>query len=95
MTTVSIVQRQIERIEGFNVRFLHPITGSDVHDAKQHVPSYPYQRAAKNAWTVAHWKRDRFHNTYAGYTVAVLDAKGRDCHGRTLLSNVRDEYLPD
>jgi hypothetical protein len=60
---------------------------------RQGLPQYPYERAARDAWTVANWKRDRFSATYPGFTVDVLNGDDQVITaGHTLLETVRDTY---
>jgi len=42
---------------------------------------HPYQRAARNAWTVSQWKRERFEVTYPEYRAEVLDPDGTRAEG--------------
>lgn len=92
MATVRAVEGRIEKVEGFSVRILH-VTGTDMRSDRSGVPQYPYERALRNSASVRDWRQGRFLQTYPGFDVEVLDARGRKVHGGTLLSTVRDTYL--
>jgi hypothetical protein len=85
------VEKQIERIEGFRVAFLHhdrrDVRG-DMHD----VASYEFARKLSDDRTVAEWIAIRFRERYRGFEVSVLLADGSRAHGNTLLSTVRASY---
>ena len=91
MSTVRNVERQIRRVEGFNVRVLH-LDGRDVRGDRDHVPPYPFSNKAAGTATVADWKRSRFTMRYPGFDVEVVDARGEHMHGATLLRTVRATY---
>jgi len=93
MPLLRTVQRNIHRIEGFQVRFRHRRDDRDVRDDRKGIPQYPYERMARNSWMVAGWKRNRFNRTYPEFQVEVLRADGSVTSGRTRLSTVRDTYL--
>lgn len=91
MSQMLNVERQIKRVEGFDVRVLWP-SQKDVRSDKQGLPSYPFERAARNELTVYIWKQQRFLSTYPGYDVEVLNAAGQSVPGNTKLSTVRATY---
>ena len=93
MATLRTVQRNIYHLEGFQVRFRHRRDGRDVRDDRKGIPKYPYERMAKNSWSVAGWKRSRFTRNYPEFQVEVLIADGSVPGGRTRLATVRDTYL--
>ena len=62
---------------------------------RDNIPSYPYDRMAKNSMTVGAWRATRFHPAYVGFDVDVLDARGSAVAGNTRLATVRDTYLGD
>ena len=95
MPTVSQVERQIFTREGFKIQFRDSRTGRDVPGNRGGIPSYPYARMAKNRWSVTDWKQQRFNQCYPGFDARVLRHDRHVAHGRTLLSTVRDTYLPD
>src|SRR5690242_10756992 len=88
---VDRVERMIERVEGFAVRILWPSL-RNVRSDKEGVPSYAFERAAKDDFTVAAWKEQRFNSSYPGYKVEVLDGQGRVAAGNTKLGTVRQTY---
>ncbi len=92
MPTIERVERQVRRIEGFGIRFLWP-SRIDVRGDKQNIPSYPFERAAKNDQTIEQWKASRFRPSYPGFDVEVLTADGVAAQGNTRLYTVRDTYL--
>ncbi|HSN68405.1 MAG TPA: hypothetical protein VLV48_04115 [Thermoanaerobaculia bacterium] len=91
MPTIEWVERQVQRVEGFAIRFLWP-TGIDVRGDKQNIPSYPFERGARNDETVEQWKASRFRPTYPGFDVEVLTADRSAAQGNTRLFTVRDSF---
>ena len=91
MPTVRSVERSIAEVERFRVAILHP-DGRDVRSDREHVPSYPFRRAAASTMTVRGWIDTRFLERYAGFKVVVLDGHGEPVHGGTRLSTVRASY---
>jgi len=94
MPKVGRVELRISQIEGFLVKLLHP-GGVDVRSDRAGLPTWPYERAARDSWTVADWKRERFSQTYPGFSVDVLDGDGNPVAGQTRLETVRDSYGDD
>ena len=92
MPTIEWVERQIQRVEGFAIRFLWP-SRIDVRGDKQNIPSYPFERGAKNDQTIEQWKASRFRPTYPGFDVEVLTADGNPAQGNTRLYTVRDTFI--
>jgi hypothetical protein len=92
MATVGRVQKQISKVEGFRVRFLHLRDGRDVRDDMEGVAAYPYELAAKGSMTVEDWERGRFRSYY-DFGVRVLRGDGRTpARGNMRLDNLRAEY---
>jgi hypothetical protein len=81
-------------VEGFDVAIRYP-GGRDIRGDRDNIPSYPYDRMAKNSMTVGAWRATRFHPAYVGFDVDVLDARGSAVAGNTRLATVRDTYLGD
>ncbi len=94
MPKVGRVELRISQVEGFLVRMRH-LDGADVRSDRMGMPTWPYERAAKDRWTVADWKRERFFPTYPGFSVEVLDGDQEDVPGQTKLETVRDSYAED
>jgi len=94
MPKVGRVELRISIVEGFLVRIRHS-DGADVRSDRQGMPTWPYERAAKDSWSVADWKRERFAQTYPGFTVDVLDGDEESVSGQTKLETVRDTYAED
>jgi hypothetical protein len=90
MATARSVEKQIAKVEGFGVRFVHA-SGRRVSADKVGFARYPYSRRARDA-SVAAWRKGRVASTYPEFSVEVLDVSGRRVHGKTLLSTVRDSY---
>jgi len=95
MPSVKQVEKQIFRREGFKVQFRDRQTGRDVRGDLGGIAPYPYAKMARNRWSVSGWKQRRFGQCYPGFDVTVLRHDRNVAHGRTLLSTVRDTYLPD
>jgi hypothetical protein len=92
MATVKSVERQIQRLEGLAVRFLHP-DGHDVRGDRSNMPGYDYKRKAPNSFRVSQWIERRFRPKYPGFGVEVLKADGSKAHGNTRLGTVRGTFL--
>ncbi len=96
MTTIKNVQRQIRRVEGFDVHFVYegpgPRSGKDVRDDRTGLPGYHYQRAAADKLTVGAWIDNRFKATFPGFDVIVLDGDGERVNTRAKLATVRSTY---
>jgi hypothetical protein len=91
MAKVKNVEKRIWDIEGFAVTI--KFNGRDVRGDYAGMPQYPaYERMAKNDFTVAAWKENRFYPAFPGYEVDVLDGDGHVCQGNTKLGTVRDSY---
>jgi hypothetical protein len=90
---IGSVEKQIKKVEEFEVEFLHP-DGRDVRADKQDIPGYDYERKLKGSSTVGEWTAGRFKKKYPGYAVRVLKADGTKASGQTHLTTVRDTYLP-
>ena len=88
MPSLRNVERQIEKVEGFRVAFLHH-DGRDVRGDMQHVQSYSFKHRLPDERTVSEWVAIRFRERYRGFDVAVLFADGTRAHGNTLLGTVR------
>jgi len=95
MATIRAVERQIRRVEGFEVRILHGRDRRDVRGDKAGVHGYAYHRQIKGSKNVREWRDGRFAERYPGFEVEVLKADGTVAHGRMLLTKVRDSYLAD
>lgn len=94
MPMLKSVERKIATTEGFEITLRHA-DGRDMRSDKDGLPSYPYANAAKNDFTVAQWREQRFKKIYPGYEVTVWLADGSEAHGGTKLSTVRDSYLEE
>lgn len=96
MATIKGVERQIRRLEGFDVRIRYgtpgPGKGRDVRGDRRSVAGYAYERCRSDGDTVSAWIEGRFSPNYGGFVVEVLDAAGKVVHGRTKLRNVRASY---
>lgn len=66
--------------------------GTDVRSDRTGMPPWPYDHAARDAWTVADWRRKRFAHVYPGFDVDVLDRRHQPVAGQTRLESVRTTY---
>jgi hypothetical protein len=62
---------------------------------KQGLPRYPYEKGAKNDFTVAQWREQRFQPNYPGYAISIWLADSTEAHGGMKLATVRDSYLEE
>jgi hypothetical protein len=91
MPTVGSIELKIARVEGFLVRIKY-LNRTDVRSDREQMPPYPYERAAKDAWTVERWRRERFRRVYPGFEVDVLTSRQAAARGNMRLETVRDSY---
>ena len=68
MATVRSVERQIRRVEGFDVRIHYSgpgrERGRDVRGDRQNIPGYTYEGRRGDHETVAAWRAERFEAHY-------------------------------
>ncbi len=85
MASVKRVERDIRTVEGFDVV---------IHGNRPTLPGYAekYARSARNAFSVADWKRARFEKHYPDCAVDVLRADGRVASAKLNLAKLRGEY---
>ena len=85
MASVKRVERDIRTLEGFDVV---------IRGDRATIPGYAakYLRSARNAFSVADWKRARFEKLYPDCDVDVLRADGRVASAKTTLAKLRGEY---
>jgi hypothetical protein len=89
---IGTLEMKIARVEGFQVR-VRTSDGRDIRSDREGMPSWPYEKAARDRWSVARWKQDRFISLYPGFRVDVLDGNGTIVEfGQTLLETVRESY---
>jgi hypothetical protein len=91
MPKVGRVELSICKLEGFLVQIKYH-DGANVRSDREGIPSWPYDRAARDSWTVSDWKQNRFAKTYPGFAVDVLDGDRNVAAGQMHLENVRDSY---
>lgn len=88
---IGTLEMKIARVEGFRVRVMSD--SRNVRSDREGMPPWPYEHAARDSWTVAKWRQDRFVNLYPGFDVEVLDGDGNIVeHGRMLLETLRESY---
>ncbi len=87
MTKLATRQREIEELEGFKIQIFDGF-GKAADLETQGLPAYGYVKKAPGTMTVITWK-NRFHNSYPGYTCDVLHKDGTVAHGNTQLNKVR------
>jgi hypothetical protein len=89
---IGTLEMKIARVEGFQVRVFHP-DGRNVRSDREGMPSWPFEKAARDNWSVARWKQDRFRSFYPGFDVEILNGDGEVVQfGQTLLETVRESY---
>ena len=88
---VKNLERDIKKIEGFNVKVLED--GVDKRGDSEEARSYSFMRASQDTRTVAQWIDERFKETNPHFDVEVLDGDGNPVHPRTTLGNVRGTYF--
>ena len=86
MPTSGRVAEMISSIEGFEVSFVDD-SGSVVEDAP--LASYPYSRAARNAWSISQWRQKRIEPEYPDLWIVAWRPDGEEAHGRTRLESLR------
>jgi hypothetical protein len=91
MAKVGRVELQISQVERFLVK-IHYLDGRDVRSDRAGMPGWPYEKAAKDSWTVGEWRRERFNAVYPGFDVDVLDGDCNAVLGNTRLKNLRESY---
>lgn len=94
MPKLKSVERKIANVEGFEITIKYR-GGRDVRSDKDGLPAYEYHNAAKNDFTVAQWREQRFLQRYPGFEVTVWLADGYEADGRMKLATVRDSYLEE
>ena len=93
MSTVKAFESAVFRTEGFRIRIRHGRDNRDVRSDHRLPATYRYERRARGQWTVTDFIQKRLQPTLPGYRVEVVTPRGRRVNGKTLLHNVRDEYL--
>ena len=92
MPKVSIVEKRIFEIEGFQVDITKD--GKNVRGDMQLPKQYEAERMTRNSMTVGDWK-NKFKTQYPGYDVVIYKNNGEKASGQTKLATVRDTYLED
>ena len=87
MTKLDTRKNEVETLEGFAIQVFDGF-GNAADLNTQGLPAYGYDRKAAGTMTVVTWK-NRFHQSYPGYTCDVLLKDGSVAHGNTKLSSVR------
>lgn len=90
MPKVSIVEKRIFDIEGFQVDIVRD--GKNVRGDLQLPKQYEAERMTRNSMTVGDWK-NKFRTQYPGYDAIVYKNSGEKASGQTKLATVRDTYL--
>jgi hypothetical protein len=88
MTRFATRKSEVELLEGFNIQVFNGFGEPADLDA-QGLPEYGYRRRAADSMTVISWK-NRFQQSYPGYTCDVLHKDGSVAHGNTKLKRVRN-----
>lgn len=87
MTKLATRKKEIEELEGFTIQIFDGF-GKLADLNQQGLPAYGYQKRAPGTATVIDWK-NRFHQSYPGYTCDVLHKDGTVAHGNTQLNKIR------
>ena len=87
MTKLATRKSEIEAMEGFAIE-IYDGFGKAVDLNTQGLPAYGYKKKAAGSTTVIAWK-NRFQQSYPGYTCDVLHKNGSVAHGNTQLNKVR------
>ncbi len=87
MTKLATRKTEIEALEGFSIQIFDGF-GQPADLELQGLPAYGYVKKASGTMTVIVWK-NRFHQSYPGYTCDVLHKDGSVAHGNTQLNKVR------
>ena len=90
MPTSGTVATMISRVEGFDVSFVDD-AGEIVDDAR--LAPYPYNRAARNSWTVTQWRQKRIETAYPDQWLVAWRPDGEEAHGNTRLETLRRSYV--
>ena len=93
MPKVKNVEKRIWDVDGFDVIIKN--YGKDLRGDQQGLKQYEGDRASRNSWTVAEWKKKKFEPQYPGLEVEVLDGNGNPVDGRKTLGTVRDSYYEE
>lgn len=92
MTTVRTHARMIAEVEGFEITVTRAdgtpvdVTGNGLLNK-----AWTYERKMKHGASVSDF-RERFANTYPGFTCKVLNEDGSVAEGQTHLSTMRQTY---
>lgn len=78
------LEEAIEEVEGFRVVFRAR--------KNQEAGDYPYQRAAIETWSISDWINSRLTDAQQALGISVVDGYGREPHGNTQLSTIRETY---
>jgi hypothetical protein len=87
MTKLATRKSEIETLEGFAIQIFDGF-GNPADLETQGLPAYEYKKKAAATTTVIVWK-NRFDQSYPGFTCDVLHKDGSVAHGNTQLNKVR------
>lgn len=90
MPKVKNVEKKIWDLEDFSV--VIKANGKDLRGDKQGLKQFEGEKASRNNWTVAEWKKKKFELQYPGLEVDILNGDGTSVDGRMTLGSVRDSY---
>lgn len=90
MPKVSIVEKRIFEVEGFQVDIIKD--GKNVRGDLQLPKQYEAERMTRNSMTVGEW-RAKFRTQYPGYDAVLYRNNGDKASGQMKLATVRDTYL--
>jgi hypothetical protein len=89
---IGTLEMKIARVEGFQVH-VFTLDGRNVRSDREGMPPWNWEKAARDSWSVARWKQERFRSVYPGFDIEILDGDGVVVEfGQTLLETVRESY---
>jgi len=92
MTTIATRTRRIAQLEGFDIMVL---LGDTIVSANANglLGPYPYEKAARGAWTVDDWIEKRFRYQFPNFNCEVMTEDGSIADKRMTLDEVRATYF--
>jgi hypothetical protein len=95
LTTVATRVRRISDLEEFDIQVLKDGALVDTTENGVLRADYPFDRKLKHTKTVSEWIKERFEQTYPGFTCQVLKGDGTIAAPQTSLRTVRESYEED
>ena len=93
MSRLDEVEKQINNVEGFKVKFFDSRTDADKRGDQEKIPDYPFERPFEGEKTVERWKIVRIEEIYPAFIyVKAINGDGTPADGKCHLSTVRSTY---